>query len=178
MMPTPPKPGFRVSTTFLVLLAILLALTAYAWHRSPVLAWEGLSGGTRLFFEILPNIVIGFLLGGLVQVLLPRHLVAHYAGEDSGLRGLLIATGVGAITPGGPFVQFPLVASLWRAGTGVGPITAYIVSWALLGFQRVMVYEGPILGWRFVWARLAACLLAPAAAGYVTALIYRHLNGP
>jgi uncharacterized membrane protein YraQ (UPF0718 family) len=170
------KPWYRVSTTFLVLLAILLAVAGYAYSKSPMLAWEGLSGGTRLFFEILPNIIIGFLLGGLVQVLLPQHLVAHYAGEDSGLRGLLIATGVGAITPGGPFVQFPLVASLWRAGTGVGPITAYVVSWALLGFQRIMVYEGPILGWHYVWARVAASVVVPTAVGYATSIIYRYLN--
>ncbi len=175
-MPKPRRPWYRVSTTFVVLLAILLLVTGYAYSRSPMLAWEGLAGGTRLFFEILPNIVVGFLLGGLVQVLIPQHLVAHYAGEGSGLRGLLLATGVGAITPGGPFVQFPLVASLWRAGTGVGPITAYIVSWALLGFQRIMIYEGPILGWRFVWARIAACVLAPIATGYLTSLIYRYLN--
>ncbi|HEX7926952.1 MAG TPA: permease, partial [bacterium] len=171
------KSGFRITMTFIVLLCLLLAVTGFAYYRSPALAWEGLSGGTRLFFEILPNIVIGFLLGGLVQVLLPQHLVAHYAGEDSGVRGLLIATGVGAITPGGPFVQFPLVASLWRAGTGVGPITAYIVSWALLGFQRIMVYEGPILGWQFVWARVAACLMMPSIVGYITSLLYRNFSG-
>jgi uncharacterized membrane protein YraQ (UPF0718 family) len=166
-----------VNTTFVVLLALLLLVAGYAYYQSPILAWEGLSGGTRLFFEILPNIVVGFLLGGLVQVLLPQHWVAHYAGEDSGLRGLLIATGVGAITPGGPFVQFPLVASLWRAGTGIGPITAYIVSWALLGFQRIVVYEGPILGWRFVWARVAACALVPIIVGYATSVIFRYTNG-
>jgi uncharacterized membrane protein YraQ (UPF0718 family) len=163
--------------SLLILAGLLLILVAYAAWRSPVLAREGLSGGVRLFLEILPNIAIGFLLGGMVQVLLPQDLVARYAGDDSGLRGLLLATGIGAITPGGPFVQFPLVASLWKAGTGVGPITAYLVSWALFGFQRILVYEGPILGWRYVWARLAACAVMPLAAGWLTALFYRHFDG-
>lgn len=163
--------------SLLILAGLLLILVAYAAWRSPVLAREGLSGGVRLFLEILPNIAIGFLLGGMVQVLLPQDLVARYAGDDSGLRGLLLATGIGAITPGGPFVQFPLVASLWKAGTGVGPITAYLVSWALFGFQRILVYEGPILGWRYVWARLAACAVMPLAAGWLTALVYRHFDG-
>ena len=163
--------------SLLILAGLLLILVAYAAWRSPVLAREGLSGGVRLFLEILPNIAIGFLLGGMVQVLLPQDLVARYAGDDSGLRGLLLATGIGAITPGGPFVQFPLVASLWKAGTGVGPITSYLVSWALFGFQRILVYEGPILGWRYVWARLAACAVMPLAAGWLTALFYRHFDG-
>jgi uncharacterized membrane protein YraQ (UPF0718 family) len=163
--------------SLLILAGLLMILVATAAWRSPVLAREGLSGGVRLFLEILPNIAIGFLLGGMVQVLLPQDLVARYAGDDSGLRGLLLATGIGAITPGGPFVQFPLVASLWKAGTGVGPITAYLVSWALFGFQRILVYEGPILGWRYVWARLAACAVMPLAAGWLTALFYRHFDG-
>jgi uncharacterized membrane protein YraQ (UPF0718 family) len=162
--------------TLLILIGLLLALTAAAYSKSPTLAWEGLSGGVRLFFQILPNIMVGFLLGGLVQVLLPQDLVAHYTGEGSGLRGLLLATGVGAITPGGPFVQFPLVASLWKAGTGVGPITAYLVSWALLGFQRILVYEGPIMGWSYAWARILASLFAPLAVGGLTGWLYRLLN--
>jgi len=167
----------KVPVSLLVLTGLLLLLVVYAASRSPMLAWEGLSGGVKLFLDILPSIAVGFLLGGMVQVLLPQDLVARYAGDDSGLGGLLLATGIGAITPGGPFVQFPLVASLWKAGTGVGPITAYLVSWSLFGFQRIMVYEGPILGWRYVWARLAACTFMPLAAGYLTAFLYRHFDG-
>lgn len=175
-MPKSRRLWWPLSTSFVILLTLLLVVATYAYWRSPVLAWEGLSGGVLLFVNILPSITIGFLLGGLVQVLLPQQLVAHYAGEGSGLRGLLIATGVGAITPGGPFVQFPLVASLWRAGTGVGPIAAYLVSWSLMGFQRIIVYEGPLMGWRFAFARISACVLAPTIVGYVTSVFYRYIN--
>jgi len=84
---------------------------------------------------------------------------------------------VGALTPGGPFVPFPLVASLWKAGTGIGPLVSYLTAWSLLGFHRILIYEGPIMGWRFVAVRLASAILAPIGVGYVAILLDRLLTG-
>jgi uncharacterized membrane protein YraQ (UPF0718 family) len=170
------KPFTR--TSVLILGTLLAGLTLYAiFARSPAVAWEGLGGGVALFFEILPNLVLGFLLAGMAQELLPRDWVVKYAGEDSGWKGYLLATGIGACTPGGPFFQFPLVAALWKAGAGVGQITAYITSWALLGFQRIIVYEGPMMGWRYASARAVTNLIAPPILGYMTGWLYQTLHG-
>ncbi|MBI3992992.1 MAG: permease [Candidatus Lambdaproteobacteria bacterium] len=162
-----------LTPSFLVMFVLAAAMTVLAWYRGPSVAREGFSAAWGLFWFIMPNLVVGLILGGMIQVLLPRELVAHWAGEESGLRGLAIATVAGAITPGGPFVQFPVVASLWKAGTGIGPITAYVSAWSLLGFQRILVYEGPILGWRFVLTRIAVALMMPIVAGYATAWLFR-----
>jgi uncharacterized membrane protein YraQ (UPF0718 family) len=170
------KPITRPSV--LILGTLVLGLTLYAFFaRGPVVAREGLSGGVALFFEILPNLVLGFLLAGLAQELLPRDFVAKYAGEDSGFTGYLLATGMGALTPGGPFFQFPLVAALWKSGAGVGQLTAYITSWALLGFQRIIIYEGPMMGWRYASARALTNLIAPPILGVLTCWLYRTLHG-
>ena len=159
----------------LIILVLALAATGIALYKSPDLAWQGARGAGLLFWEVLPNLVLGFLLAGMVQVLLPQDLVARYAGEDSGWTGLGIATLAGAMTPGGPFLQFPLVASLWKAGTGVGPITAYITAWSLMGFQRVLVWEAPFMGWRYVTARLLGTTAIPFLAGILTTWIYRRM---
>ncbi len=158
------------------MIALAVLATTAAWHKSPTLAWQGATAATRMFLNVAPALLVGFLLGGMVQVLLPRDLVAAYAGEDSGLTGLLVATVAGAITPGGPFVAFPLVASLWKAGTGVGPITAYLTAWALLGFHRILIYEGPILGWRFAAVRIVSVLAVPLLVGTVAAWLFRLLQ--
>lgn len=169
-------PRALTSPSFLVLLALCLLFTGLAWMKGQGTVREGYASAWQLFWFILPSLVVGFILGGLIQVLLPRDLVAAWAGEDSGLRGLLIATVAGAVTPGGPFVQFPVVASLWKAGTGVGPITAYVTAWSLLGFQRILVYEAPILGWRFVLTRTTVALLLPMLAGGLTGWLYRRFQ--
>lgn len=163
----------------LLFIAALAALaTGAAWLKSPALAWEGATGAARLFINVLPAILIGFLLGGMVLVLLPQQLVAAYAGEKSGLTGLIIATVAGAATPGGPFVAFPLVASLWKAGTGIGPLVAYLTAWSLMSFNRILIYEGPIMGWRFVAVRVISVIWAPVAVGYVASWVGRLLLGP
>jgi uncharacterized protein len=165
-----------VNKSLLIMGGLTLLVTAYAWHRSPALAWAGASGAARLFLNVLPAILIGFLLGGMVQVLLPQHLVAAYAGEESGLSGLVIGGIAGAFTPGGPFVAFPLVASLWKAGTGIGPLVAFLTAWSLLGFHRILIYEGPIMGWRFVLVRVMSAILAPVAVGYLATWCYRLIG--
>lgn len=166
-----------MNKSLIVMAVLCLLATGAAWYKSPALAWEGASGAARTFLQVLPAILIGFLLGGMVQVLLPRHLVAAYAGEESGFAGLVIMGIAGAVTPGGPFVAFPLVASLWKAGTGLGPIVSYLTAWSLLGFHRILIYEGPIMGWRFATVRILSALMAPPLVGWVASILYRVLYG-
>jgi uncharacterized membrane protein YraQ (UPF0718 family) len=86
-------PRALTSPSFLVLLALCLLFTGLAWMKGQGTVREGYASAWQLFWFILPSLVVGFILGGLIQVLLPRDLVAAWAGEDSGLRGLIIATG-------------------------------------------------------------------------------------
>ena len=79
---------------------------------------------------VAPEVALGFALAGLITVLIPPDLIGHAIGEESGVRGVLIATVAGILTPGGPFLQFPLVASLARGGAGVGPLAAYLTAWS------------------------------------------------
>ncbi|MFX5583074.1 hypothetical protein ABTE20_20930, partial [Acinetobacter baumannii] len=64
-----------------------------------------------LFVEILPKVLAGCLIGAFVQLLLPREVVSRWVGGDSGLTGLIIATAIGAILPGGPFTIYPLAGA-------------------------------------------------------------------
>ena len=93
-------------------------------------------------------------------------------------RALRIATLAGAVTPGGPFVAFPLVASLWKAGTGVGPLIAYLSAWSLLGLHRILIYELPILGPRFVLVRVITIGLVPILAGFIAGWLYKRFDIP
>jgi uncharacterized membrane protein YraQ (UPF0718 family) len=99
-----------------------------------------------------------------------------WAGEGSGMKGLTLATAAGALTPGGPFVQFPLIASLWQAGAGVGPVTAYLISWTLIGINKLFIWEVPVMGWRYTLAKTVACLAAPILIGWFTAWIYQRMG--
>lgn len=121
--------------------------------------------GAGLLIMILPQLAAGLLIGGLVTRLVSQDRVAALLGTESGIRGLGLATVAGALTPGGPFTSFPLVYALWAAGADAGALIAYIASWSLLGFNRLIVWELPLMGVEFTWIRVVACLPLPILAG-------------
>jgi uncharacterized membrane protein YraQ (UPF0718 family) len=158
----------------LALSTIALLALAIAWTRGgSALAFEGIGEGVSLLTTVLPQLVVGFLLAGLLTVLLPVDVIATWLGEDSGLRGLVVATVAGMLTPGGPFLQFPLVASLANAGAGAGPLAAYLVSWSLIGMNRILVWEVPLLGAPFALTRVLVCLPIPFVVGLIVPVILR-----
>jgi uncharacterized membrane protein YraQ (UPF0718 family) len=165
----------KVSMTLIIMLLFTLILTLIAYRKAPGLPLEGLKDGGRLFLGILPTMVVAFIAAGMIGQVLPREILTRWLGEESGLRGLIIATLGGSITPGGPFIQFPLVAALFKAGAGVAPIMAFITSWSLLSVNRFLIWEIPLLGWRLATARILASLIIPFAVAVLTRFIYQRL---
>lgn len=134
---------------------------------------EGYRAGLDLALSVLPQVALGFALAGLITVVIPADLIGRWIGAESGVQGVLIATLAGVLTPGGPFFQFPLVATLARGGAGVGPLAAYLTAWSLIGLNRAIVWEFPLLGGTFTIARYAISILAPVLIGLLMPVVYR-----
>lgn len=165
----------KMDSTFWIMLALAGGLTFLAWRQGADNALEGLKAGGRLGWDILPVMVLAFVAAGMVTRVMPREALLQWMGEDSGWRGMLVGTLAGALTPGGPFVQFPIVATLLEAGAGVGPMMAYVTAWSVLGVNRLLVFEAPLLGWRLALSRVAASLALPLVTGWLTRFIYQRL---
>ena len=88
-------------------------------------------------------------------------------GHGSGAKGLLIGMTLGGITPGGPMTHFPVIASLFKMGVGIGPLVAYLSAWSLFGLQRVIMWEIPFLGPKVVALRIAVSFFFPLLAGWL-----------
>ena len=67
--------------------------------------------------------------------------------------------------------SFPLVGALHEAGTGRRALVAYLTSWSTLGFQRIILWEVPLMGIEFAVLRFLASLPLPILAG----VIARHV---
>ncbi len=137
---------------------------------------EALASGTTLFLGVLPNLLLGFALAGFLSVLLPSEVIVQWMGRESGLKGLFVGTLAGTLTPGGPFTHFPILASFLTKGAGVGPVCAYIAAWALLGLNRFLVWELPILGSQVALARLAVSLWVPPLVGWLGGSLYQMVT--
>jgi uncharacterized membrane protein YraQ (UPF0718 family) len=157
-----------------IISAFALVATAFAIRHG--VARQGLSETAKLGLQMLPVLVPAFVLAGMMSALIPPTLVSQWLGQDAGLRGLLIATLAGALTPAGPFVAFPLLAVLLKSGASVGAVSAYLSAWALLGVHRVIALEIPLLGWRFALVRYAVSLAAPLVIGFCAQLLSAKLS--
>jgi len=128
-----------------------------AHRRGALLGWETLR-------RTLPLLLLAFLIVGLVNALAPQRLVQSWLGPESGLRGLALAEVVGMLLPGGPFVVFPLIATLYQAGAGLGAAVTLVTSWAMLSLLTV-TFELPFMGWRFWLVRWGLGLAFPILLG-------------
>lgn len=149
--------------------AAVAALCGWAtWELKGAEAFgAALSGDVDLLIFLLPRMIGGMVLAGLVQAILPPELVAKWVGEESGFRGIVIAAAVGMLTPGGPMTSFPIVVAFYMSGADRGALVAYLTGWSLLGFQRTLVWELPLFGTEFTLYRIAAVVVLPLLAGYL-----------
>jgi uncharacterized membrane protein YraQ (UPF0718 family) len=155
----------------LILIVLALGLLIYAWSRGDGSHRKGIVLGWSTLRRTLSLLVVAFVIVGYVNVLGPQDLVQNWIGPGSGWRGLLIGTGAGMLLPGGPYVVFPLIATLYQAGAGLGPTLAIITSWAALALLTVS-FELPFLGWRFTLIRLGLGLAVPPLVGLVGGLLF------
>lgn len=116
----------------------------------------------------MPFAVLGAYF--LSSMLSPDAIVKLVGGE-SGMTGILAASVLGAALPGGPFISFPLALIVWHQGAGVPQLIAFLTAWSVLAVHRVLVYEIPILGGRFVAVRIASSFMMPPLAG-VAAMLF------
>jgi uncharacterized membrane protein YraQ (UPF0718 family) len=159
----------------IVMGALALALLLLAYFRGQGEHVAGARTGLELTAQVLPLLLFAFLAAGLVQVLLPKEMISTWIGPGSGLRGILLGTAAGIVTPGGPFVSMPVAAGLLKTGAGVGTIVAFMTAWSLWAVARLPMELG-ILGWKFAAIRLACTLFFPPIAGLLATTFFGRVN--
>ncbi|MEE8414564.1 MAG: permease [Dehalococcoidales bacterium] len=164
-----------------IALWILIGMVAVAavitlWRGRMPLLIAGLKEAVLTFKSMWYRLVLGFTLGGLIQVLIPSPLIAEWLGPASGLKGILIASYAGIVMTGGPFVTLPIIASIYAAGAGPGPIIALLASMNMLSLPMILTWEIPFLGVKIAVTRYIVCLFVPPVIGLAGASIFQLLN--
>jgi uncharacterized membrane protein YraQ (UPF0718 family) len=155
----------------LVMASLAIALVVVAYLRGDGRHLAGLKAGLGMMLEVLPLLLFAFIVAGVVQVLIPKEALSKWIGAEAGLRGILIGTLAGGLTPGGPYVSLPIVAALLRSGAGFATTVAFLTSWSLWAVARLPMEVG-LLGWRFTLVRLASTFFFPPIAGLIAAKLH------
>ncbi len=159
---------------FWIVTGVLVALGGIAFGRGgmPLLS-ESLMNGVRLFLRFGAVIFLSFLAAGLAETLMPKAWISTAFGEESGWRGLIVATLAGLLTPAGPYISMPLAAGMLRSGAAPATIVAFLSAWGLLAIHRLIAWEIPILGASFAITRWVLCLVLPILAGALARIVFR-----
>jgi uncharacterized membrane protein YraQ (UPF0718 family) len=160
------------SLIFLALITAGVTAAAYFKQGDFSLVGEGFKQGWQMGLRILPLLAIAFTLAGMIQVVIPPEVITKWIGTESGSKGLFLASALGAIMPGGPITNFPIISALHKAGADIAPIAAFIFSWSMIGVHRMVIWELPLMGPKFAFSRLAAACLLPPLLGLMTKLIF------
>ena len=155
----------------LIVYALAAALAVAAYLRDPALPMVGLRAGGQLFLDVMPRLVGALIMTGMLQVLIAPEWIRYWL-SGSGHRGIFAGFVAGILTPGGPLVSFPIMAVFYKGGASLSALVCYMTSWSLFGFQRIVAWELPFMGPRFLIARVLPTLVFPILAGYLVRFLY------
>ncbi len=125
-----------MNITLYIVTAILLVV---AYVKDPRKTKMALKKSWKAFENIMPQILVVFLLVGLMMALLNPQIISAMIGERSGWFGVVLAALVGAITLIPGFVAFPTAALLLENGAGYMQIGAFISALMMVGVVTIPV---------------------------------------
>jgi uncharacterized membrane protein YraQ (UPF0718 family) len=97
--------------------------------------------------EVLPFLVIGFFLSGLINEFIPAGWVERHLGGQ-GVRPLLYSTLVGTVLPICCIGSLPVAISLHQKGARLGPVLSFLVATPATSISALLVCYG-LLGIKF-----------------------------
>ena len=163
--------------TLLILVALVfLVIVTVLWKGQLRLIILGFKQAGRNLQSIWLRLILGFILGGLIKVLVPSSLIAEWLGPASGLKGILIGSYVGLILPGAPYIILPIIAYTYASGAGVGPVIAFLVSSQLVSLQTLFIWQIPFLGIKIALIRYVVTFFFPPLVGIAGGAIYQILS--
>lgn len=167
----------RMDPSLLILVVLVVVAAGIGFARDTGLPLRGLEASGRLLRGVWVELLLGFILAGLLEVLIPPPALSRWLGAERLGQGLLAGWAAGLIIPGGPYLLFPVAANLFRNGAAPGPLIALLTAKTLVSPIRMLTYEAPLLGWPLTLARILPALALPPILGLVGQWLF-HLLRP
>lgn len=158
-----------IALSFLFIMTLVLLLLARKKGDGSHLA--GLRQARDMFVNLIPLLLLAFLLAGLIQVAVPAESIQSWLGDESGWKGIVLGTAAGSLILGGPYAAFPVIASIYELGAGLATVVAMITGWALLGLGQLIMGLA-FIGVRFTMLRTLLVLVFPFLAGGACLLFF------
>jgi len=166
-----------MNATFVILLVLTAVAFAVAFAIDSGLPARALASTGRLLNGVWAELLLGFLLAGLIDVLIPQPTLSRWLGGTHLGQGIAVGWAAGLLMPGGPYVFFPVAANLMKNGAAPGALIALLTAKTLVSPIRMLTYEAPLLGWPLTLARFLPGLLMPPLMGVLGQWLFVVFKG-
>ena len=152
------KGGIRgsqlVSAIVCLLCLVFVAGSAATGFEPGIRMGRNLRGFVLTMIKILPG---AFILIGLFEVWVPRHVIERHLGEASGLMGHIWMILLAGTTVGGLYLAFPVAHVLQKKGAGLPVIFTYLGASGICRLPMTL-FEISFLGVEFTLVRYLVSL--------------------
>ena len=109
-----------------------------------------------------------------VNSLVKKEFITRWLGQDSGIKGILLACLGGGLIPGGPYAYYPIANALLNSGAGLGVLIAFVTAKNLWSVSRIPL-EIAILGTTITIRRYLITFLIPPIIGYLSDRLFGRM---
>jgi uncharacterized protein len=160
-----------VKPVLAALAATAAVLIAVALGRRDSTLRTGLHRAGEQCIVLLPRMILVMFSAGFLMRLVPAELIGRFLGPESGFVGVLAGSLAALFVPSGGMVCFAIAASLAKEGAALSSLIAFVTAWSVFAPHRILIFEQPLLGARFVFIRLLSVAAIPFAAGAIALLV-------
>jgi hypothetical protein len=149
---------------FMVVLAVIL----WRWFtRGEIMQWlKETLHFTRL---IIPWLLVGVFVAGILKVVIPESVVTDYVGGNS-IFANFIASFLGALMYFATLTEVPVIKAFMDLGMGKGPALALLLAGPALSLPSMIVL-GRIMGIKKMLTYVALVVVMATITGYIFGLI-------
>jgi len=122
-----------------------------------------LSISVNMFRRLWYLLALGIVVGSLISAYMPRRRLSSLARESS-FKGILIASGLGAVSPLGSYAVIPIFTAMLAAGLPKAPMMTFLVSSPLID-PVIFILTWTVINPSMAFARLASAILLGISCG-------------
>jgi len=149
-------------------LLVVLAVILWRWFtRGEIVLWlKETLHFTRL---IIPWLLVGVFVAGILKVVIPESVVTAYVGGNS-IFANFIASFLGALMYFATLTEVPVIKAFMDLGMGKGPALALLLAGPALSLPSMIVL-GRIMGIKKMLTYVALVVVMATITGYIFGLI-------
>jgi uncharacterized membrane protein YraQ (UPF0718 family) len=111
-----------------------------------------------------------FILLGLLDIWVPRETMMKYMGEDSGIKGIILAIILGSAAAGPLYGAFPIAGVFMKKGVKFSNVLIFIGAWSTTKIP-MFLFEMSALGVSFAITRLLVDIPGIVLIAYTLSLL-------